>query len=126
MQNFSRYGFSLNISSISHVAYVSDFNLLFFFLNGDRYSLFLRALNTSQLKALSIDMLPGYRDPYSSRPLTRGEIGCFLSHYYIWKEVRSLWVPRGSCRKVLWAGAMGSHAASRRAEYQIQCRFPEM
>ncbi|POI21889.1 hypothetical protein CIB84_014364, partial [Bambusicola thoracicus] len=45
------------------------------------------ALNTSQLKALSIDMLPGYRDPYSSRPLTRGEIGCFLSHYYIWKEV---------------------------------------
>jgi len=34
-------------------------------------------------------MLPGYRDPYSSRPLTRGEIGCFLSHYYIWKEVRT-------------------------------------
>lgn len=52
------------------------------------HTLFLRALNTSQLKALSIDMLPGYRDPYSSRPLTRGEIGCFLSHYYIWKEVR--------------------------------------
>ncbi|KGL76376.1 Procollagen galactosyltransferase 2, partial [Tinamus guttatus] len=46
-----------------------------------------KALNTSQLKALSIEMLPGYRDPYSSRPLTRGEIGCFLSHYYIWKEV---------------------------------------
>ncbi|XP_065698529.1 procollagen galactosyltransferase 2 isoform X1 [Patagioenas fasciata] len=46
-----------------------------------------KALNTSQLKALSIDMLPGYRDPYSSRPLTRGEIGCFLSHYYIWEEV---------------------------------------
>ncbi|NXN86105.1 GT252 galactosyltransferase, partial [Bombycilla garrulus] len=48
-----------------------------------------KALNTSQLKALSIEMLPGYRDPYSSRPLTRGEIGCFLSHYYIWKEVVS-------------------------------------
>uniref|UniRef100_A0A8D0FZS1 Glycosyl transferase family 25 domain-containing protein n=1 Tax=Strix occidentalis caurina TaxID=311401 RepID=A0A8D0FZS1_STROC len=32
-------------------------------------------------------MLLGYRDPYFSRPLTRGEIGCFLSHYYIWKEV---------------------------------------
>ncbi|CAM9143101.1 unnamed protein product [Bubo scandiacus] len=46
-----------------------------------------KALNRSQLKALSINMLPGYRDPYSSRPLTRGEIGCFLSHYYIWKEV---------------------------------------
>lgn len=46
-----------------------------------------RALNTSQLKALSIEMLPGYRDPYSSRPLTRGEIGCFLSHYSVWQEV---------------------------------------
>ncbi|XP_048338483.1 procollagen galactosyltransferase 2 isoform X2 [Sphaerodactylus townsendi] len=46
-----------------------------------------KALNTSQLKALNIDMLPGYRDPYSSRVLTRGEIGCFLSHFYIWKEV---------------------------------------
>ncbi|KAM9019832.1 LOW QUALITY PROTEIN: procollagen galactosyltransferase 2-like [Ara ararauna] len=51
---------------------------------------FLRALNTSQLKALSIDMLPGSRDPYSSRPRTRGEIGCFLCHSYMWKEVRSL------------------------------------
>lgn len=50
-------------------------------------SLSCRALNTSQLKALNIEMLPGYRDPYSSRPLTRGEIGCFLSHYSVWKEV---------------------------------------
>ncbi|XP_040851818.1 procollagen galactosyltransferase 2-like [Ochotona curzoniae] len=46
-----------------------------------------KALNTTQLKALHIEMLPGYRDPYSSRPLTRGEIGCFLSHYSVWKEV---------------------------------------
>lgn len=52
-------------------------------------SLSRRALNTSQLKALNIEMLPGYRDPYSSRPLTRGEIGCFLSHYSVWKEVNS-------------------------------------
>ncbi|XP_014343974.1 procollagen galactosyltransferase 2 [Latimeria chalumnae] len=46
-----------------------------------------KALNTSQLKTMRIEMLPGYQDPYSGRPLTRGEIGCFLSHYYIWKEV---------------------------------------
>lgn len=46
-----------------------------------------KALNTTQLKALHIEMLPGYRDPYSSRPLTRGEIGCFLSHHAVWKEV---------------------------------------
>ncbi|XP_040264218.1 procollagen galactosyltransferase 2 [Bufo bufo] len=46
-----------------------------------------KALNTSQLKTLNIDVLPGYQDPYSERTLTRGEIGCFLSHYYVWKEV---------------------------------------
>uniref|UniRef100_A0A4W3JZS1 Collagen beta(1-O)galactosyltransferase 2a n=1 Tax=Callorhinchus milii TaxID=7868 RepID=A0A4W3JZS1_CALMI len=46
-----------------------------------------KALNTSHLKALNIEMLPGYQDPYSGRILTRGEIGCFLSHYYIWKEM---------------------------------------
>uniref|UniRef100_A0A3B4Z8D9 Si:ch211-13f8.2 n=1 Tax=Stegastes partitus TaxID=144197 RepID=A0A3B4Z8D9_9TELE len=32
-------------------------------------------------------MLPGYTDPYSDRVLTRGEVGCFLSHYNIWKQV---------------------------------------
>ena len=37
---------------------------------------------------MGIDMLPGYKDPYSERVLTRGEIGCFLSHYNIWKQVR--------------------------------------
>ena len=47
-----------------------------------------RAMNTSQVEALGIQMLPGYRDPYHGRPLTKGELGCFLSHYYIWKEVR--------------------------------------
>lgn len=26
-------------------------------------------------------------DPYHGRPLTKGELGCFLSHYNIWKEV---------------------------------------
>ncbi|XP_073347732.1 procollagen galactosyltransferase 2-like [Pagrus major] len=45
------------------------------------------ALNSSQLQAMGVDMLPGYKDPYSGRVLTRGEIGCFLSHYNIWKQV---------------------------------------
>uniref|UniRef100_A0A8B9HT44 Collagen beta(1-O)galactosyltransferase 2 n=1 Tax=Astyanax mexicanus TaxID=7994 RepID=A0A8B9HT44_ASTMX len=45
-----------------------------------------KALNSSQLQALGIEMLPGYKDPYSDRVLTRGEIGCFLSHFNIWKE----------------------------------------
>ncbi|XP_059200798.1 procollagen galactosyltransferase 2 [Centropristis striata] len=46
-----------------------------------------KALNSSQLQAMGIDMLPGYKDPYSERVLTRGEIGCFLSHWNIWKQV---------------------------------------
>lgn len=44
-------------------------------------------MNTSQVEELGIQMLPGYRDPYHGRPLTKGELGCFLSHYNIWKEV---------------------------------------
>ncbi|CAH0547323.1 unnamed protein product [Brassicogethes aeneus] len=31
--------------------------------------------------------LPNYADPYHKRPMTKGEIGCFLSHYNIWKEI---------------------------------------
>ncbi|XP_025112694.1 procollagen galactosyltransferase 1-like [Pomacea canaliculata] len=39
------------------------------------------------IKQLGIQQLPGYADPYSGRSMTMGEIGCFLSHYYIWEEV---------------------------------------
>ncbi|NP_001123548.1 procollagen galactosyltransferase 2 precursor [Danio rerio] len=46
-----------------------------------------KTLNTSQLQALGIEMMPGYKDPYSGRVLTRGEIGCFLSHHFTWKQV---------------------------------------
>ncbi|TSK18109.1 Procollagen galactosyltransferase 1 [Bagarius yarrelli] len=45
------------------------------------------ALNESQIHALGIGILPGYTDPYHSRPLTKGELGCFLSHYNIWTEI---------------------------------------
>lgn len=48
----------------------------------------LRALNKTDIESLEIKMLPGYKDPYHGRPLTKGELGCFLSHYNIWKEVR--------------------------------------
>ncbi|KAK2901303.1 hypothetical protein Q8A67_009418 [Cirrhinus molitorella] len=49
-----------------------------------------KALNSTQLRGLGIEMLPGYKDPYSDRVLTKGEIGCFLSHYNIWKKVVEL------------------------------------
>uniref|UniRef100_A0A0R3RHK0 Glycosyltransferase 25 family member n=1 Tax=Elaeophora elaphi TaxID=1147741 RepID=A0A0R3RHK0_9BILA len=34
-----------------------------------------------------IKFLPGYEDPYYKRPMKKGEVGCFLSHYRIWQEV---------------------------------------
>ncbi|XP_036389521.1 procollagen galactosyltransferase 1-like [Megalops cyprinoides] len=46
-----------------------------------------RALNVSQIHDMGIHMLPGYSDPYHGRPLTKGELGCFLSHYNIWNEI---------------------------------------
>ncbi|GJQ78786.1 hypothetical protein Trydic_g2817 [Trypoxylus dichotomus] len=45
----------------------------------------IKALNETTLK--HIKFLPGYADPYHKRAMTLGEIGCFLSHYNIWKEV---------------------------------------
>lgn len=55
-------------------------------------------LNSSDIKVLGVDLLPGYYDPFSGRTLTKGEVGCFLSHYNIWKEVwghSSHGVPKG-------------------------------
>ncbi|TNN63076.1 Procollagen galactosyltransferase 1 [Liparis tanakae] len=46
-----------------------------------------RALNQTDIESMRIKMLPGYKDPYHGRPLTKGELGCFLSHYNIWKEI---------------------------------------
>lgn len=59
-------------------------------------SLPLRAMNISEINALGIHMLPGYSDPYHGRPLTKGELGCFLSHYNIWKEVSPAAAGQGS------------------------------
>uniref|UniRef100_A0AAY4DHS7 procollagen galactosyltransferase n=1 Tax=Denticeps clupeoides TaxID=299321 RepID=A0AAY4DHS7_9TELE len=46
-----------------------------------------KSLNVSEIHDMGIHMLPGYSDPYHGRPLTKGELGCFLSHYNIWKEI---------------------------------------
>ncbi|TNN70398.1 Procollagen galactosyltransferase 1 [Liparis tanakae] len=46
-----------------------------------------KATNISDIHTMGIHMLPGYNDPYHGRPLTKGELGCFLSHYNIWKEI---------------------------------------
>lgn len=44
-----------------------------------------KVLTPDGLDNLGFKPLPGYLDPYHKRPMTMGEIGCFLSHYFIWK-----------------------------------------
>ncbi|KAG8448003.1 hypothetical protein GDO86_015197 [Hymenochirus boettgeri] len=46
-----------------------------------------RDLNSSDIKRLGVNLLPGYYDPFSGRTLTKGEVGCFLSHFKIWTEI---------------------------------------
>lgn len=46
-----------------------------------------RILNQSVIEKLGIEIMAGYTDPYHNRPMTMGEIGCFLSHYNIWNKV---------------------------------------
>ncbi|XP_075041197.1 inactive glycosyltransferase 25 family member 3 [Mixophyes fleayi] len=45
------------------------------------------ALNSSGIKRLGVNLLPGFYDPFSGRTLTKGEVGCFLSHFKIWQEI---------------------------------------
>ncbi|XP_030035142.2 glycosyltransferase 25 family member isoform X2 [Manduca sexta] len=46
-----------------------------------------RSLDINNLEKSNIKLLPNYEDPYHKRPMKAGEVGCFLSHYYIWKEI---------------------------------------
>ncbi|CAG9830491.1 unnamed protein product [Diabrotica balteata] len=44
-----------------------------------------KALNESFLE--EIKFMPEFSDPYHKRPMKLGEIGCFMSHLNIWKEI---------------------------------------
>lgn len=44
-------------------------------------------LKPEDLVQLGIKQLPGYLDPILKRNMKLGEIGCFLSHYNIWKQI---------------------------------------
>jgi len=46
-----------------------------------------KMLTKSYLEALDIKQCANYKDPYSGRDMTFGEIGCFMSHYKIWEDV---------------------------------------
>ena len=43
--------------------------------------------NLTKRQLDSLNFLPGYLDPNQRRPMKLGEIGCFLSHYKVWKDV---------------------------------------
>jgi len=60
-----------------------------------------RKLNESYINSLGVHYLPGWKDPWGERPMTFGEVGCFLSHYFIWQQVK--------CGFVMWlAGYSGA------------------
>ena len=48
-----------------------------------------KELTTKNLEDLGISFLPGYLDPHHKRPMTMGEVGCFMSHFNIWKDMIS-------------------------------------
>jgi collagen beta-1,O-galactosyltransferase len=39
------------------------------------------------LKQSGIHPYTEFRDPHGKRPIKYGEIGCFLSHYWIWQDI---------------------------------------
>ncbi|XP_050432465.1 glycosyltransferase 25 family member [Adelges cooleyi] len=48
-----------------------------------------KALSDTDLEHMGVRLMPGYKDPYYKRPITKGEIGCFMSHYRIWAAITS-------------------------------------
>ncbi|VEL29020.1 unnamed protein product [Protopolystoma xenopodis] len=56
------------------------------------------AMSSSLLRRLlNLTQLAGYRDPFTGRTMTRGEVGCLLSHYGVWSEL----VASASLQRVL-------------------------
>ena len=44
-------------------------------------------IQSDDIDGLGIRQLPGFSDPHKPRTITRGEVGCFLSHYYLWQKM---------------------------------------
>ncbi len=44
-------------------------------------------LSDSYVRQNNIKMMEDFSEPYHGRPLKLGEIGCFLSHYNVWRDV---------------------------------------
>jgi len=50
---------------------------------------FIRAVDgqNDNLEKYNISVIPDWVEPYSSKIMTKGEIGCSLSHYNVWKRI---------------------------------------
>lgn len=46
-------------------------------------------LTPERLVELGVEVMPAYADPFHKRPMTMGEIGCFLSHFWVWEEMKA-------------------------------------
>merc|ERR1719225_1610735 len=44
-------------------------------------------VNPGYMRKNGIEMMSDFSEPYHGRAMTYGEIGCFMSHYNIWKDV---------------------------------------
>ncbi|XP_057244526.1 procollagen galactosyltransferase 1-like, partial [Malurus melanocephalus] len=80
-----------------------------------------RSLNRSQLEALGVRMLPGYRDPFHGRALTPGEVGCFLSHFRVWQEISG----RGLGRSLVFEDDLRFEVFFRRRLTELMERLEE-
>ena len=49
-----------------------------------------RHITHEQMKANGFSINHQWRDPYKHRRITKGEVGCFLSHYSVWQRVIQL------------------------------------
>lgn len=45
-----------------------------------------QTLSKEYLEEIGVQYLPGYADPFHNRPMTKGEVGCFLSHFWVWEK----------------------------------------
>eukprot|EP00794_Sanderia_malayensis_P015863 gene15863-17461_t len=46
-----------------------------------------RKLSKEKITQMGIIPMRDFKDPYLERPITMGEVGCFMSHWNIWNEV---------------------------------------
>ncbi|KRY01968.1 Procollagen galactosyltransferase 1-B, partial [Trichinella pseudospiralis] len=69
-----------------------------------------RLLEPDDLNAIGVKQMPDYRDPYHKRPMTLGEVGCFLSHYNVWRDM----LDRGYQRAVIFEDDLRFTRAFRR------------